>query len=232
MKINCAYTRLVAIDQIKPNPRNPNRHPDEQIDLLAKIIRETGWRSPIVVSNLSGYVVKGHGRLAAARALGFAEVPVDFQDYDTPAQETADLIADNQIAELSETSAAAINELMIDIDASGYNIDLLAIPDARQIIEATRKTFDQAAAQKIDLGTELGDAAFFNAMTSHADAELPIIPIFSEHHTAFIILCDNRIDEAFIREKLNLDRPRASYADVKRVTPNIINASEVIETWK
>jgi hypothetical protein len=68
VKVECAYNELWPIERLKENPRNPNTHPQKQIDLLAKIIRETGWRSPIVVSARSGYVVKGHGRLLAARA--------------------------------------------------------------------------------------------------------------------------------------------------------------------
>jgi len=83
------------------NPRNPNKHPQEQIKLLATIIRSQGWRAPITVSRQSGYVVRGHGRLAAAILLGTEVVPVDYQNYATEAEEWADLIADNRIAELS-----------------------------------------------------------------------------------------------------------------------------------
>ena len=64
--VYCAYDEEIAISELKPNPRNPNTHPKEQIELLAKIIKKTGWRSPITVSTLSGMIVKGHGRLMAA----------------------------------------------------------------------------------------------------------------------------------------------------------------------
>lgn len=233
MKVCCAHDKLVPVSELTPNPRNPNKHPKEQIELLARIIKETGWRSPVVVSTLSGYVVKGHGRLAAAVHAGFETVPVDYQDYETAAQETADLVADNQIAEFSEADVNIISDLLGDIDSAGYDIDLLGLPDGKEILEATRKTFTQKDAEKINVtGEDLGDSEFFLAMNKPVEPELPIIPLFSEHHQAFIIICDNRIDEAFIREKLGLDKPRKSYADVKRVIPNIINASEVIEKWK
>ena len=52
-----------------PHPRNPNKHGDNQIALLAKIIGNQGWRNPIVVSERSGFIVAGHGRLGAARVL-------------------------------------------------------------------------------------------------------------------------------------------------------------------
>ena len=91
MKIRCKYTKKVPIEELVPNPRNPNTHPDDQVKLLAKIIEFQGWRSPVVVSNLSGYMVRGHGRLLAARILGLETIPVDFQDYDNEAQEHADM---------------------------------------------------------------------------------------------------------------------------------------------
>ncbi len=69
-KIYCAHTDVAATDSLIENPRNPNRHPEDQIIALAKIIRHQGWRNPIVVSRRSGFVVKGHGRLLAARMLG------------------------------------------------------------------------------------------------------------------------------------------------------------------
>ena len=93
----CAHDKIVDTDELVGNPRNPNQHPKEQITALAKIIKRQGWRHPIVVSNRSGFVVKGHGRLLAAKELNAAQVPVDFQDYESEASEYADLMADNKI---------------------------------------------------------------------------------------------------------------------------------------
>ena len=63
ISIHCAHDELVDITTLVPNPRNPNRHPDKQIELLAKIIQNQGWRAPITVSTRSGFIVRGHGRL-------------------------------------------------------------------------------------------------------------------------------------------------------------------------
>ena len=64
MKIECAYTELIGIDYPKliPNPKNPNKHPDDQIERLAKIIDFQGQRSPIVISKRSGFITKGYPR--------------------------------------------------------------------------------------------------------------------------------------------------------------------------
>jgi DNA modification methylase len=120
----CAHDELVPIDHVVGNPRNPNTHPAAQIELLAKIISAQGWRAPITVSTRSGFVVRGHGRLAAAQLLGAETVPVDFQDYESEAAEWADLIADNRIAELAETDVTLLAQLLHDIDAGELDLEL------------------------------------------------------------------------------------------------------------
>lgn len=124
IKVHCAFDRMVKIGELKPNPQNPNTHPEEQIKRLAKIIKKQGWRNPIVVSNLSGLIVKGHGRLMAAELLGCAEVPVDFQDYENQSLELADLMADNQIAELSEISNKKLLSLFEEFDTGEVEFEL------------------------------------------------------------------------------------------------------------
>ena len=122
--VYCSYTELVDPTTLVQNPRNPNKHPQKQIELLAKIIKSQGWRAPITVSNRSGFIVRGHGRLAAALLLNCEQVPVDRQDYLTEAEEWADLIADNRIAELAEIDNSLISELLEEIGQFDFDMDL------------------------------------------------------------------------------------------------------------
>ena len=46
----CAHDAIVPLKDLRPNPKNPNQHPPEQIKLLSSIIRATGWRGPITAS--------------------------------------------------------------------------------------------------------------------------------------------------------------------------------------
>lgn len=124
IQVYCSYSELVDVEKVVPNPRNPNQHPDAQVELLAKIIRAHGWRAPITVSRRSGFIVRGHCRLLAARHLGLDKVPVDFQDYASEAEEHADLIADNRVAELAEIDDDALLGLMRDLDGMGYDLNL------------------------------------------------------------------------------------------------------------
>ena len=122
--VYCAHDKIVPVAEVKPNPKNPNHHPEEQIELLAKIIKTQGWRAPVTVSTLSGLVVRGHGRLMAAKHLGLDCVPVDFQHYTSYDAELADLLADNKIAELAEIDSKMLAEVFQDIDPDAIDIDI------------------------------------------------------------------------------------------------------------
>jgi len=116
--VNCAFDELVPIEKLVPNPRNPNQHPQSQVALLAKVIAHQGWRSPVVVSTRSGFIVAGHGRYQAAK------VPVDYQDFETEADEWAHLIADNRLAELAEADEAALKGVLGELKAADFDLDL------------------------------------------------------------------------------------------------------------
>lgn len=137
MEINCKYDDLVNPSNIKDHPYNPNQHPIEQIDKLVKYISETGWRLPVIVSNLSGYIVAGHGRKMAAEKLN-CKMPVVYQDFASETEERAFLLADNRLAELSEMDAGKLNlnigflcEENFDLSSIGFEskFDLSFIED-------------------------------------------------------------------------------------------------------
>jgi len=124
MQNNIGDIKLTNISTLTPNPKNPNIHTDEQIARIANIIKNQGWRSPIVVSNLSGFVVAGHGRLEAAKMLGMNQVPVSYQDFTTEAQEKAHLLADNRLSELSELDNTKLKDLLQELDTGEIDMDL------------------------------------------------------------------------------------------------------------
>lgn len=142
MKIQCAYDKLIKIKDLTPHPKNRNKHNDEQIDRLAKILQYQGWRRPVRVSKLSGLITAGHGAVLSAQKNKWKEVPVNFQNYENEAQEYADVQADNAIASWAELDLSEIN---LDIGDLGpdFDIDLLGIKDFE--IEPADKYGDQDA---------------------------------------------------------------------------------------
>lgn len=120
----CTFDELLETEKVVGNPRNPNKHPKKQVEMLAKIISATGWRANITISKLSGYVVKGHGRLEAAIKAGCEKVPVEYQNYTSEAEEWADLTADNRLAELSDMDNTMLADLLAEIDTGEFPLEL------------------------------------------------------------------------------------------------------------
>ena len=81
------------IGQLRPYERNSHRHSPEQIEQIAASIREWGWTMPILAAD-NGMVLAGHGRLAAGKLLGFAEVSASWRAV----EKRAYVIADNRYA--------------------------------------------------------------------------------------------------------------------------------------
>jgi hypothetical protein len=120
--------KKVRVSELKLNPKNMNKHSVDQINRLADIIRYQGFRNPVVVSNLSGLVVQGHGRIEAAKKLNMEFVPVIYQDFDDETQEYASVVSDNSIASWAELDLAMINAELPELGPD-FDIDLLGLKD-------------------------------------------------------------------------------------------------------
>jgi hypothetical protein len=59
---------------LKPDPANARLHSSEQIDQIAASMRQFGWTMPMLIDEKDA-VIAGHGRLLAARRLGWTEGP-------------------------------------------------------------------------------------------------------------------------------------------------------------
>ena len=121
IEVWCAYDKLVKVEELIPHPKNPNTHPQNQIKILAQNIRYHGWRHPIVVSKLSGYIVAGHGRLEAAKELGVSIVPVEYQNFASENNELAVLVGDNRLAELSSLDLNGLQDIIDGFKASDFD---------------------------------------------------------------------------------------------------------------
>lgn len=165
----CAFDEMRPIESLVEHPANTNQHPERQIALLAKVIYQQGWRAPITVSNRSGYIVRGHGRLAAARLLACAEVPVDFQDYEDEAHELADLIADNRIAELGHLDLSATLDLVQSLDDGDFDLELTGFDEAS--LDALLGGMDDGAEPPSDGGAQTEWKRLAEWLAAHADPD-------------------------------------------------------------
>ena len=120
---------MVDSEKLIENPKNPNKHDQKQIDVLAKNIKHQGWRHPLIVSKRSGFIVAGHGRLMAAKSLGVEKVPVDYQDFESEADEFRFMVADNKIASMAVHDDSLMIEGIKDLDLIDTDFELLGLGD-------------------------------------------------------------------------------------------------------
>jgi ParB-like nuclease family protein len=131
--------RIEQVDILIPAVLNARTHTDEQIEQIARSIKEFGFTNPILVDGEKG-VVAGHGRLLAAKRLGMAQVPVVELSHLTPEQKRAYMLADNRLAlsagwddDILRMEINNLREAGFDIDLTGFNeqdIDQLFVAEA------------------------------------------------------------------------------------------------------
>ncbi len=89
--------RPVPVDKLVPYANNARTHSPEQIMKLRSSLREFGFVNPVIVDREYN-IIAGHGRVEAAKAEGYKEVPCVFADEMTEAQKKAYILADNRMA--------------------------------------------------------------------------------------------------------------------------------------
>jgi len=114
-------------ERLVPYERNAKKHPQEQVDKIARSISEFGWDQPIVADERHE-IIKGHGRYFAAEQLKI-KAPVLIRDDLTEEQKRAARLADNRTAEsdwdwdLVSQELADLRELDVDLELTGFNRD-------------------------------------------------------------------------------------------------------------
>lgn len=116
------------IDALIPYANNARTHSDEQVAQIAASMREWGWTNPVLIDE-TGMIIAGHGRVLAARKLGFDEVPVMVADGWTDAQKKAYVLADNQLALNAGWDAELLSTELKGLDELGFDLDLLGFGD-------------------------------------------------------------------------------------------------------
>ena len=117
------------VTELIPYVKNSRTHSDEQVAQIAASIKEFGWTNPILVDGDNG-IIAGHGRLMAARKLGYKEVPtIELADL-TETQKKAYIIADNRLAlnagwdnEMLKLEFDQLAELGFDLELTGFSFD-------------------------------------------------------------------------------------------------------------
>jgi DNA modification methylase len=159
----CEHLKLEMwpTDRVLPSPRNARTHKDAQIAEIAGSIRAFGFTNPILIGD-AGEVIAGHGRLAAARMLGLAEVPVILLKGLNETQRRQLMLADNRIALNAGWDVELLHLELKDLSVLGTDLMLLGFTKgelAKALTPAERGLTDEDAIPDVGQAavTRLGD---------------------------------------------------------------------------
>ncbi len=115
---------------LTPWANNARTHSKKQLRQIADSIERFGFTNPVIIDD-DNRILAGHGRVAAAKTLGFETVPCLRQDQMSEAEKRAYVIADNKLAlnagwddELLAKELGALYDLDLDFDVeiTGFTV--------------------------------------------------------------------------------------------------------------
>jgi len=112
------------VESLIPYVNNSRTHSDEQVVQIAASIKEFGWTNPILTDGENG-VIAGHGRLLAARQLGYKTVPCIELSHLSEVQKKAYILADNKLAENAGWSMDILALELHGLNSGGFDLGLL-----------------------------------------------------------------------------------------------------------
>jgi DNA modification methylase len=168
-----------AVADLKPYARNARTHSRKQVKQIAAAIKEFGFTNPVLIDE-SDQIIAGHGRVAAAKLLGLAEVPTLQLSHLSPTQKRAYIVADNRLAEKAgwdkEILAVELQGLLDD----GFEVILTGfeVPEVDVVL-------DRAAEAKSDRDRDDEVPSTGSAVSREGD-----LWRLGSHH----LLCGNALD--------------------------------------
>ncbi len=151
-----AGTELVSVSALRPYERNARTHSRKQIRKIAASIERFGFVNPVLIDE-SHQIIAGHGRVAAAKLLGWPEVPVLRIEHLDEVEKRAYILADNRLAE----EAGWDKEILA--------IELQALIDINFSVEVT-------GFEAVEIDFVLDEAAEAKAPDRDVDDDLPPLP--------------------------------------------------------
>ncbi len=113
----------VPLASLTPDPRNARVHPPRNLEALRTSLRAYGQRKPLVARRADRRIVAGNGLWQAAKDLGWTEIAVVFVE-DDEATATGYALMDNQSALLAEWDPGILGDLVVELRAADFDLDL------------------------------------------------------------------------------------------------------------
>ena len=117
-----------AIASLRPYPRNARTHSRKQLKQIAASIERFGFTNPVLISD-DGEIIAGHGRVEAAKSLGWKAVPTLALSHLSETERRAYVLADNKLAlnagwdkEILAIELQALSDLNFDVELTGFSL--------------------------------------------------------------------------------------------------------------
>jgi hypothetical protein len=118
----------LSITSLKPYARNARTHSRKQVKQIAASIERFGFTNPVLVSD-DGEIIAGHGRVEAAKLLGWKQVPTIALSHLSETERRAYVLADNKLAlnagwdkEILAIELQALSDLNFDVELTGFSL--------------------------------------------------------------------------------------------------------------
>ena len=193
----------IPIDDLRPDPANPRRISDEELDALERSVRQFGFVEPVLARREDATVIGGHQRLLAARRLGLTSVPVIWIDLSAEQARLLGLALnkisgswDNALLARLLADLGAMPDL--DLSLSGFGED--EIKDLLRSLETREK---REHVESFDLDEALEEA------TRAPRAKLGDLWVLGDHRLA----CGDSTDPAAVARLLDGAAPKLLTTD-------------------
>lgn len=117
--------KKVKLSELRPNPDNPNKHPESQIVKIKRSMEKFGYKSPIMVTQ-DNIIIVGHGRHKALKSLPTVTDDTEIQVIELPfankSEANAYMVTDNRLGEDSEFDTPKLVELINQVEIEGVDV--------------------------------------------------------------------------------------------------------------
>ena len=113
----------IAVNALRPYPKNARTHSRKQVRQIAKSIERFGFCNPVLIDD-DNQIIAGHGRVEAAKLLGIDKVPAVRLSHLGEDEKRAYVLADNRLAEKAGWDREILTIELQHLIEAGFEVEL------------------------------------------------------------------------------------------------------------
>jgi hypothetical protein len=117
---------MLPPEALKRSPQATRKHPHKQLERIAASMKAYGCNMPVAIDDTNTIIV-GHARVAAAKLVGFKEIPTVRLSHLSASQVRAYAIADNKLAEGATWDEDMLKVVLTELFEADVDLDVEAM---------------------------------------------------------------------------------------------------------